>query len=200
MCKWSSLYATRGVLNHIHRNLLLHNTVSSANASAALSSKMDVLLRYIKRAESSLSRQKSLRSSCHEGKELIDDERGLERLEHCTKMAQRVFSSASTVVTNTQSTKAGRHESYISVVDSDYGGISENIRTGIEDWILGPSISEDVEETKSPSERATATTASVSHLSIASTKDIMTESTLTIPSSDSQSQIEEAPFSDTNSN
>ena len=132
------------------RNLSIHNSVSSANASAALSSKMDLLLRYIKHAESSLSRQKSISSSHHGGQAHSVDERGLERLEHCAKLAQSVFSSAATVIADTHSTRAGTRESYISIVGSDYAGISDFTRTGIEKWILEPTISEDVEQPTFP--------------------------------------------------
>ena len=173
-----------------HRNLSIHNSVSNANASAALSSKMDLLLRYIKRAESSLSRQKSIRSSHH------GDERGLERLEHCTKMAQSAFSSAATVIADT---RAGARESYSSIADSDYGGISDDTWTGIEKWIQGPAISED--EELFPTSMGTASSPSVSPLplSVASSRDVMSETTLTIPSSDCYSQFEEAPTSDNSS-
>jgi hypothetical protein len=188
--------------DRIHRNLSIHHSVSSANASAALSSKMDLLLRYIKRAESSLSRQKSIRSSHHGGQEQSVDERGLERLEHCTKMAQSVFSSAATVIAGTQSTRAGARESYISFVGSDYGGISDHTRTGIEKWILEPAIEEDGEPPTFPPSMGTASSPSVSPLplSVASSRDIMSETTLTIPSSDCYSQFEEVPTSDNNSN
>jgi hypothetical protein len=185
------------VVNHFYRNLLIHNTVSSANASAALSSKLDVLFRYIRQAESSLSRQKSIRSSCHGGKELNDDESGLERLENCTKWAQCVFTSASTVVADSRSVKPGIHESCMSAAASNYEGISDNIRTGIEDWI---PILKDVEETIPLSEWPIAASAWVSQSPIASLKDAMSETTSTIPSSDSQTQTEEPPTSETNSN
>ena len=207
--------------NRIHRNLSIHNSVSNANASAALSSKMDLLLRYIKRAESSLSRQKSIRSSYHGGQEHSVDERRLERLEHCTKMAQSVFSSAATVIADTQSIKAGARESYISIVGTDYGGISDQTWAGIEKWILEPAISEDGEQSTCPTSMGTASPPSVSPpsvsppsvsppsvsppsvsplpLSVASSRDVMSETTLTIPSSDCYSQFEEAPTSDNNS-
>lgn len=182
--------------DRIHRNLSINNSVSTA----ALSSKVDRLLRYIKRAESSLSRQKSIRSSHHGGQEHSVDERGLERLEHCTKMAQSVFSSAATVIAGTQSTRAGARESYISIVGSDYEGISDYTRTGIERWI--PAISEDGEPPTFPTSMGTASSPSVSPLplSVASSRDIMSETTLTIPSTDCYSQFEEAPTSDNNSN
>jgi hypothetical protein len=117
-------------------------------------------------------------------------------------MAQRVLSSASTVVmADTQSMQGGRNESHMSIIGSEYGGISDNTRTGIENWILGPAILDDVEETMSSSEGTTATSTSFSHSSIfSSSKYIASETTLTIPSSDSQSIIEEVPTSDTNSN
>jgi len=158
---------------------------------------VDDLSRYIRQAESSLSRQKSVRPSCQGVKELNDDERGLERLEHCTKWAQCVLWDASTVVADSQPVNPDHHESHISPAASDYQENSDKTHTVIEDWI--PRL-KDVEETIPLSESPITAPALDSQSPIAPLKDTMSEATLTILSSDSQTQFNEPPTLKTNFN
>jgi tetratricopeptide (TPR) repeat protein len=94
----------------------------------------------------------------------------------------------------------GTNELHISVVGSEYGDISDNTRSGIEMWMAEPTIPEDEEVVISASEGSTVTSTSASHLSVASARDAMSETTPTIPSSDSQSQFGDPLNFDSNSN
>ena len=93
-----------------------------------------------------------MRPSANGGRELADDNLGFGRLEECTRMAQKVVSSASSVIgETTQPMGPGVHE--VLPVGSDCGGISNNTRARIERWIFAPGIPEDVtEEPMPPSE------------------------------------------------
>jgi len=163
------------------------SNASNANSSAHLSSKLDNLSRSIERAESSLNshRAESLRASADGERELADDHLAFGRLEQCTRMAQEVVSSASSVIGETaRSMRPGMHEQESLLVGSDYRGIS-NARTRIEGWISEPAIPEDVtEESILPSERPASTSQSM-----ASSRDVMSDTTWTTStSSNSQNQ------------
>jgi hypothetical protein len=132
------------------------SNASNANSSAHLSSKLDNLLRSIKRAE-------SMRATAGGERELADDHLAFGRLEQCTRIANEVVSSASSVIGETaQSMRPGVPEQEFLLVGSDHGGIS-NTRAGIEGWIPGLAIPEDVtEESIPPSARTSQSMTSMS--------------------------------------
>jgi hypothetical protein len=158
------------MINQIHRCLLVHNNASKPNSSAHLSSKLDDLLRSIKRAE-------SMRASADGERELADDRLAFGCLEQCTRMAREVVSSASSVIGETARPMRpgvrelpGLHEL---PGGSDYGGFS-NTRAWIEGWISGPAPEDVAEESILSSEGRASTSQSFT-----SSRDVMSDTTWT---------------------